>query len=556
MNTGETKLDFVRQIVADDIAAGKHSGRVQTRFPPEPNGFLHLGHAKSICLNFGIAEEYGGKCNLRFDDTNPEKENTEFVEGIREDIRWLGFEWDAEFFASDYFEQLYQWALELIRQGKAYVCDQTLEEVREYRGGWNLPGRNSPFRDRSVEENLDLFQRMRAGEFPDGARTLRAKIDMNSDNMNLRDPAMYRIRHAHHHRTGNSWCLYPTYDWAHGQSDSIEGITHSICTLEFEHHRPLYDWYIEQLGIHHPQQIEFAKLTVSQTMMSKRRLTELVQGGYVSGWDDPRMPTLRGMRRRGFTPESIRNFCGKIGITKFNSITDLALLNLCLREHLNKIAPRVMGVLNPLKVVIENYPEDQIEYRDAINNPEDESAGTRKIPFGRELYIEQDDFMEDAPKKFFRLTVGNEVRLRYAYFLKCHQVLKDETGKPRELRCTYDPETAGGQAPDGRKVKGTIHWVSAQHAFPAEVRLYEQMFEQDDPTDLPEGKDWKEMINPNALTVLHNCQLEPCLRQATPGDIFQFERNGYFCVDSVDSRPDKPVFNRTVTLKDGWKREE
>jgi glutaminyl-tRNA synthetase len=554
MNTAEPKLDFVRQMVADDMAAGKHGSRIQTRFPPEPNGYLHLGHAKAICLNFGIAEEFGGKCNLRFDDTNPEKENIEFVEAIREDIRWLGFKWDAEFFASDYFEQLYQWAVQLIKAGKAFVCDQTLEEVREYRGGWNKPGRNSPFRDRSVAENLDLFARMRAGEFPDGARTLRAKIDMNSDNMNLRDPAMYRIRHAHHHRTGDAWCLYPTYDWAHGQSDSIEGITHSVCTLEFEQHRPLYDWYIEQLGIHHPQQIEFAKLSITQTMMSKRKLTELVQGGYVSGWDDPRMPTLRGVRRRGFTPEAIRNFCTRIGITKFNSHSDLALLNLCVREHLNQIARRVMVVLNPLKVVIENYPERQTEMRQAVNNPEDESAGMREVPFSREIYIEHEDFMEHAPKDFFRLTVGNEVRLRYAYYLKCHEVRKDADGKPVELRCTYDPATAGGQSPDGRKVKGTIHWVSAPHAITAEVRLYEPLFEQEDPSDVPEGKDWKELINPQALVILPNAKSEPSLAHAISGDRFQFERNGYFCVDSRDSKPGSPVFNRTVTLKDGYKK--
>ncbi len=552
MNTAETKMDFVRQIVADDVAAGKHNGRVQTRFPPEPNGYLHLGHAKSICLNFGIATEFGGQCNLRFDDTNPEKEEVEFVESIREDIRWLGFEWDNEHFASDYFDQIFDWAVQLIRDGKAFVCDQTMEEVREYRGGWNKPGRNSPFRDRSVEENLDLFQRMRNGEFKDGARTLRAKIDMNSDNMNLRDPAMYRIRHTAHHRTGDKWCIYPTYDWTHGQSDSLERITHSICTLEFEHHRPLYDWYIEQLSIHHPQQIEFAKLVLSQTMMSKRKLTELVQGGYVSGWDDPRMPTISGIRRRGFTPEAIRNFCARIGVTKFNSMTDLALLNLSIREHLNQIAPRVMGVLNPLKVVIENYPVGESELRTAINNPEDESAGTRQVPFGRELFIEREDFMEDAPKKFFRLTVGNEVRLRYAYFLKCHQVIKDAEGHPLELRCTYDPATAGGQAPDGRKVKGTIHWVAAEQAVTAEVRLYDVLFEQDDPGDVPEGTDWKDLINPQALVVLPNAKLEPSLAEANVGDRFQFERNGYFCVDSKDSRPGKPVFNRTVTLKDGW----
>ena len=552
MNNDDNKLDFVRQIVAADVAAGKHKGRVQTRFPPEPNGYLHLGHAKSICLNFGIATEFGGQCNLRFDDTNPEKEEVEFVESIREDIRWLGFEWNNEHFASDYFDQIFDWAVQLIRDGKAFVCDQTMEEVREYRGGWNQPGRNSPFRDRSVAENLDLFQRMRNGEFKDGARTLRAKIDMNSDNMNLRDPAMYRIRHTAHHRTGDKWCIYPTYDWTHGQSDSLERITHSICTLEFEHHRPLYDWYIEQLSIHHPQQIEFAKLVLSQTMMSKRKLTELVQGGYVSGWDDPRMPTISGIRRRGFTPEAIRNFCARIGVTKFNSMTDLALLNLSIREHLNQIAPRVMGVLNPLKVVIENYPVGESELRTAINNPEDESAGTRQVPFGRELFIEREDFMEDAPKKFFRLTVGNEVRLRYAYFLKCHEVIKDAEGRPIELRCTYDPATAGGQAPDGRKVKGTIHWVSAEQAVTAEVRLYDVLFEQDDPGDVPEGTDWKDLINPQALVVLQNAKLEPSLAEANVGDRFQFERNGYFCVDSKDSRPGKPVFNRTVTLKDGW----
>ena len=552
MNNDDNKLDFVRQIVAADVAAGKHKGRVQTRFPPEPNGYLHLGHAKSICLNFGIATEFGGQCNLRFDDTNPEKEEVEFVESIREDIRWLGFEWDNEHFASDYFDQIFDWAVQLIRDERAFVCDQTMEEVREYRGGWNNPGRNSPFRDRSVAENLDLFQRMRNGEFKDGARTLRAKIDMNSDNMNLRDPAMYRIRHTAHHRTGDKWCIYPTYDWTHGQSDSLERITHSICTLEFEHHRPLYDWYIEQLSIHHPQQIEFAKLVLSQTMMSKRKLTELVQGGYVSGWDDPRMPTISGIRRRGFTPEAIRNFCARIGVTKFNSMTDLALLNLSIREHLNQIAPRVMGVLNPLKVVIENYPVGESELRTAINNPEDESAGTRQVPFGRELFIEREDFMEDAPKKFFRLTVGNEVRLRYAYFLKCHEVIKDAEGRPIELRCTYDPATAGGQAPDGRKVKGTIHWVSAEQAVTAEVRLYDVLFEQDDPGDVPEGTDWKDLINPQALVVLQNAKLEPSLAEANVGDRFQFERNGYFCVDSKDSRPGKPVFNRTVTLKDGW----
>jgi glutaminyl-tRNA synthetase len=545
-------LDFVRQIVTDDVANGKHDSRVQTRFPPEPNGYLHIGHAKSICLNFGIAREFNGHCNLRFDDTNPEKEDTEFVESIREDIRWLGFEWDAEYFASDYFDQLYQWAIQLIKDGKAYVCDQTIEEVREYRGGWNKPGRDSPYRDRCVEENLDLFERMKNGEFKDGEKTLRAKIDMNAENMNLRDPAMYRIRHVSHHRTGDNWCIYPTYDWTHGQSDSIESITHSLCTLEFENHRPLYDWYIDQLGIHHPQQIEFAKLVLSHTMMSKRRLTELVQGGYVDGWDDPRMPTISGFRRRGVTPEAIRSFCDRIGITKFNSMTDLALLNLCIRDHLNQVAPRRMAVLDPIKVVIENYPEGKTEMRSAVNNPEDESAGTREMPFSRELYIERADFMEDAPKKYFRLTVGREVRLKYAYFIKCNEVVKDEDGNIVELRCTYDPETSGGKAPDGRKVKGTIHWVSAEHAVEAEVRLFDVLFEQEDPADVPEGQDWKDLINPHALEIVTNAKLEPALVKAVVGERFQFERNGYFCVDSKDSLPGKPIFNRTVTLRDSW----
>ena len=558
MNVPETEsLDFVRQMVADDQAAGKNEGRVHTRFPPEPNGYLHIGHAKSICLNFGIAERFGGQYNLRFDDTNPEKEDTEYVEAIQQDIRWLGFDWqDRLFFASDYFEQLYQWALELIRKGKAYVCDQTADEVREFRGGWNKEGRNSPYRDRTVEENLDLFQRMKQGEFADGEKTLRAKIDMNSANMNLRDPAMYRIRHVAHHRTGDAWCIYPTYDWAHGESDSIEQITHSICTLEFENHRPLYDWYLDMLEVHHPQQIEFAKLVLSYTVTSKRKLLELVQGDYVDGWDDPRMPTLSGLRRRGVTPESIRNFCAKIGVTKFNSLTDLSLLEQSIREHLNQIAPRVMGVLDPVKVVIENYPEGEIEMRDAINNPEDESAGTRQIPFGRELYIERSDFMEDAPRKFFRLTVGREVRLRYAYFLKCESVVKNDQGEIVELRCTYDRETAGGKAPDGRKVKGTIHWVSAQHAVDAEIRIYQHLFSQENPADVPEGVDWKELLNPESLKVLSDCKLEPSLAEAQSGERFQFERNGYFCVDSKDSKAGKLVFNRTVALKDAWTKSQ
>ena len=552
MNAEKKPLDFVRQIVADDIASGKNDGRVQTRFPPEPNGYLHIGHARSICLNFGMAKEFGGKCNLRFDDTNPEKEDTEFVDAIREDIQWLGFKWEAEFFASDYFDQIYDWAIKLIKDGKAYVCDQPVEEVREYRGGWNKPGKNSPFRDRTVEENLDLFERMKNGEFKDGEKTLRAKIDMNADNMNLRDPAMYRIRHVEHHRTGDKWCIYPTYDWTHGQSDSLESITHSVCTLEFEHHRPLYDWYIEQLGIHHPQQIEFAKLVLTQTMMSKRKLTELVDGNYVSGWDDPLMPTISAFRRRGVPPEALVDFADRIGITKHNSMTDLALLNLCIRDHLNRTAMRVNAVLDPIKVIIENYAEGEFEQRTMPNNPEDENSGTREVPFGREIYIERSDFKEEADKKFFRLTVGGEVRLRNAYFLKCNEAIKDDAGEIVELRCTYDPETAGGKAPDGRKVKGTIHWVSAQHAYQAEVRLYEPLFENDDPGDVPEGTDWKDMINKKALTVLKNAQLEPMLKDAKVGERFQFVRMGYFCVDSKDSQTDKPVFNRTVTLKDPY----
>ncbi len=554
MTTSETKkLDFVRQIIADDVAAGKHDGRVHTRFPPEPNGYLHIGHAKAILLNYEIAEEFGGKFNLRFDDTNPESEETEFVDAIREDVRWLGADWqDREFFASDYFEQLFEMATQLIKDSKAYVCDLTADETREYRGGWNRDGEDSPYRNRSVAENLDLFTRMRNGEFKDGERTLRAKIDMKSNNMNLRDPAMYRIRHREHHRTGDAWCIYPTYDFTHGQSDSIERITHSICTLEFENHRPLYDWYLEQLDIHHPQQIEFAKLKLTHTMTSKRKLRELVEGGYVEGWNDPRMPTISAFRRKGYTPESIRNFCHKIGVTKFNSLTDLALLEQSIREHLNRIAPRVMAVLNPLKVVIENYPRGGSENRIAINNPEDESAGTRLVPFGREIYIERDDFMVDPPKKFFRLGPGREVRLRYGYFLKCHDFVKDRSGEVVELRCTYDPETAGGKAPDGRQVKGTIHWVSAAEAIDAEVRLYDVLFSNEDAADVPDGVDWKETINPNSLTTLTGCKLEPSLVSAVPGDQFQFERNGYFCIDSHDSVPGQLVFNRTVTLKDAW----
>lgn len=555
MSESETKsVDFVRQIVIDDNESGKHNGRVHTRFPPEPNGYLHIGHSKAICVSFGIAQEFGGQCNLRFDDTNPEKEDVEYVESIKNDIRWLGFEWDNLFFASDYFGKLYDLAVQLIKQGDAYVCSLTAEETREYRGGWNKEGRNSPDRDRPVEENLDLFERMKNGEFEDGKYTVRAKIDMNSPNMNLRDPAMYRIRHAHHHRTGDQWCIYPTYDWAHGQSDSIEKITHSCCTLEFENHRPLYDWFIERCGIFHPQQIEFAKLVLSHTIMSKRKLRELVEGGYVTGWDDPRMPTLSAYRRRGYTPDSIRNFCSRIGVTKFNSQTDIGLLEQSIREHLNAIAERRMAVLKPLKVVIENYPEGKSEMRNAINNPEDESAGSRQVPFGREIYIERDDFMEDPPRKFFRLGPGREVRLRYAYFLKCHDFVKDENGEVVELRCTYDPETAGGKAPDGRKVKGTIHWVSAEHAIDAEVRLYDRMFEKENASDVPEGEDWKDYLNPDSLVTLAGCKLEPSLAEATAETPCQFERLGYFCVDSKDSTAEAPVFNRTVTLKDSWAR--
>ena len=547
--------DFVRQIVADDCQSGKHDGQIQTRFPPEPNGYLHIGHAKAICLNFDIAREFKGRCNLRFDDTNPEKEDTEFVEAIQEDIRWLGFSWDQLLFTSDYFDRLYEMAVRLIRQGDAFVCSQTPEQTREFRGGWNVQGQDSPDRDRPVEENLDLFRRMRSGEFPDGAFTLRAKIDMASPNMNLRDPAMYRIRQTPHHRTGDQWCIYPTYDWAHGQSDSMEQVTHSLCTLEFENHRPLYDWYIEKLGIFPSRQIEFAKLSLTFTMMSKRRLLELVQGGWVDGWDDPRMPTLRAFRRRGYTPESIRRFCGKIGITKFNSLTDFGLLEQSIREHLNEVAERRMAVLNPLRVVIENYPEGESELRSAINNPENPDAGTRDIPFGRIIYIERDDFMEDPPRKFFRLAPGREVRLRYAYFLKCHDVVRDSTtGEIVELRCTYDPETAGGKAPDGRKVKGTIHWVAADNAIDAEIRLYEPLFLLENPGDVPEDRDWKEYVNPDSMTRLTGCKLEPSLGTDEPGRAFQFERLGYFCPDTQDWNPGKPVFNRTVTLKDAWSK--
>jgi glutaminyl-tRNA synthetase len=550
------KLDFMREIVAQDVAAGKHHGRVQTRFPPEPNGYLHIGHAKSICLNFGIAREFGGKCNLRFDDTNPTKEDVEYVDSIQNDVRWLGFEWDAVYYASDYFEQLYSWACQLIRQGLAYVDSQTLEEIRQQRGTVSVPGTNSPCRDRSVEENLDLFARMRAGEFPDGAHVLRAKIDMASPHLILRDPLLYRIRHAHHHRTGDAWCIYPMYDYAHGQCDSIEEVTHSICTLEFETHKPLYDWFIEQLGIFPSRQYEFARLNLTYTVMSKRKLLELVEENVVSGWDDPRLPTLCGLRRRGYTPEAIRAFCKTIGITRYNGLTDMVVLENALRETLNRSAERRMAVLDPLKVVITNFPEGEVEPLQAVNNPEDESAGTREIPFTRELYIEREDFMEVAPKKYFRLAPGQEVRLRWAYFIKCEEVIKSADGTIVELRCTYDPQTRGGNAPDGRKVKGTIHWVSASHAVSAEVRLYDHLLKIEDPAKMEEGTGWRAALNENSLQVLTGCKLEPSLRDARPGVPVQFERKGYFVADSVDSTPERLVFNRSVTLKDAWQKQQ
>jgi glutaminyl-tRNA synthetase len=556
----EAPVDFIRQIVIADLEAGKNDGRVHTRFPPEPNGYLHIGHAKSILLNYGIAEEFDGKFNLRFDDTNPGKEDTEYVESILEDVRWLGADWeDRLFYASDYFEQLYEWAEKLIRDGKAYVCDLSPAEISEYRGkaireGDQVitpPWKESPYRNRSVEENLDLFRRMRAGEFPDGSKTLRAKIDMTHPNLNMRDPVMYRILRATHHRTGDEWCIYPTYDWTHGQSDSIEGITHSICTLEFENHRPLYDWFLDQLGVYHPQQIEFARLNMTYTVMSKRKLLQLVEEGHVAGWDDPRMPTIAGLRRRGYTPEAIRDFAKRIGVTKAESTVDVAFLEHCLRQDLNKRAPRRMGVLDPLKVIITNYPDDQTEELPAINNPEDESAGTRQVPFSKVLYIEREDFMENPPKKFYRLAPGREVRLRYAYFITCTDVVKDKAGNIVELHCTYDPATRGGDAPDGRRVKATLHWVSAQHAIDAEVRLYDHLFTKENPLEVKEGEDWLDNLNPNSLQVLTRCKIEPSLASAKPGERYQFERKGYFCVDP-DSRAGKPVFNRTVTLRDTW----
>lgn len=552
MSTDDAPLDFIRQIVANDVSAGRHQGRVQTRFPPEPNGYLHIGHAKSICLNFGIAKEFGGRCNLRFDDTNPTAEDTEYVDAIQDDIRWLGFEWDSLHFASDYFEQLYEWAERLIRDGLAFVDSQSLEEIRAQRGTISEPGVPSPYRDRPVEESLDLFRRMRAGEFGDGTHVLRAKIDMASPHLMLRDPLLYRIRHAHHHRTGDKWCIYPMYDYAHGQSDAIEQVTHSLCSLEFETHRPLYDWLIEKLELFPSKQYEFARLNLTYTVLSKRKLLELVREGLVAGWDDPRMPTIRGLRRRGYTPEAIRNFCREIGVTKYTGTTDMVVLENSLREDLNRRAERRMAVLSPLKVVITNYPEGQSEELDAVNNPEDESAGVRRVPFSRELYIEQDDFMEDPPKKFFRLAPGAEVRLRWAYFLKCDEVIKDEQGEIVELRCTYDPETRGGNAPDGRKVKGTIHWVSAAHAVDAEVRLYDHLLNVESVGDVPDDEDWKTRLNPESLKVLSGCKLEPSLREAVVGEPVQFERLGYFVADSADHSASQPVFNRAVTLRDTW----
>ncbi len=547
--------NFIREIILGDLKTNKYGGRVQTRFPPEPNGYLHIGHAKAICLDFGLADEFHGHTNLRFDDTNPSKEETEYVDSIMEDVRWLGFHWDGLFYASDYFGQLYEWAIKLIQVGKAYVDDLSADEIREYRGTLTKPGKDSPYRNRSVAENLDLFERMKAGEFPDGSRVLRAKIDMASPNLNMRDPVMYRILHASHHRTGDQWCIYPMYDYAHGQSDSLERVTHSMCTLEFEDHRPLYNWFIGQLGIFPSQQIEFDRLNLTYTLLSKRKLLQLVQQGHVSGWDDPRMPTLCGIRRRGYTPEAIRNFCNSIGVSKTNGSIELAMLEHFVREDLNKRAPRVMAVLRPLKLVIDNYPEGQVEEMDAVNNPEDASTGTRKVPFSRILYIEQDDFREDPPKGYFRLSPGREVRFRYAYFVTCTSVVKNDQGEIVEVRCTYDPATRGGNAPDGRKVKSTIHWVSAAHAVDAEVRLYDNLFSKEDPSRVEEGKDFTSNLNPNSLEVLSHCKLEPSLANVPVGSRWQFERLGYFCVDP-DSVPGRPVFNRTVALKDTWAKVE
>lgn len=551
MPTMYENSNFIKEAIEEDLKSGRFK-TVHTRFPPEPNGYLHIGHAKAICIDFGMAETFGGKTNLRYDDTNPVKEDTEYVDAIKEDIHWLGFDWeDREFYASDYFEQLYQWAEQLILQGDAYVDDLSADEIREYRGTLTEPGKNSPYRDRSVEENLDLFRRMKNGEFPDGSRVLRAKIDMSSGNINMRDPVMYRILHATHHRTGDTWCIYPMYDFAHGQSDSIEGITHSLCDLAYEAHRPLYDWFVEKLGIFHPRQIEFSRLNLTYTILSKRFLKMMVDNKHVNGWDDPRMPTLCGMRRRGFTSEAIRDFIEKVGVAKNESIVDVSLLEHCVRDQLNATANRVMAVLNPLKLIIDNYPEEQVEELEAINNPEDENAGTRSIPFSKILYIEQEDFMEDPPKKYFRLSPGNEVRLRYGYYVKCTHAVKDENGEVIEVHCTYDPETRGGYSPDGRKVKGTIHWVSAENALDAEVRLYDRLFSKPDPDNTEEGETFLDYLNPDSLTILTKCKVEPSLMAAQPGDRFQFERQGYFCMD-LDSKPNQLIFNRTVGLRDSW----
>ena len=549
-----TATNFIRHIIDADQKAGKNNGRVHTRFPPEPNGYLHIGHAKSICLNFGLARDYNGLCNLRFDDTDPSKESIEYVDSIKADVRWLGFDWqDREYYASDYFEQLFEYAVQLIKAGKAYVDSLSADEIREYRGTLTTPGKNSPYRERSIEENLDLFERMRAGEFKDGEHVLRAKIDMASPNIIMRDPTLYRIKHVAHYRTGKMWCIYPMYDFTHCLSDSIEGITHSNCTLEFEPNRELYDWVLDNLDVFHPQQIEFARLNLSFTVLSKRKLIRLVEEGHVESWDDPRMPTISGLRRRGYTPASIRNFCDRIGVAKADSMVDMALLEYCVREDLNKTAPRFMGVLRPLKVVIDNYPADREEELEAINNPEDPSAGTRMVPFSRELYIERDDFMEDPPKKFFRLAPGREVRLRYAYFITCVDVVKDPaSGEITELHCTYDPATRGGDAPDGRRVKGTLHWVSAKHAVNAQVRLYNALFTKENPNEVEEGKDFTAYLNPDSVEVLYDCKLEPALAALAPGGNCQFERLGYFCMDAKKASPESPLFSRTVTLRDTW----
>lgn len=548
---GAATSNFIRAIIDDDLKTNKWDGRVQTRFPPEPNGYLHIGHAKAICLSFGFAMEFNGKCNLRFDDTNPTKEDQEYVDSIMEDVHWLGFNWDNRFYASDYYDKLYEYAVELIKMGKAFVCQLNADEMRKYRGTLTESGSESPWRNRSVDENLALFERMKNGEFADGEYTLRAKIDMTSPNINMRDPVIYRIKHATHHRTGDKWCIYPMYDYTHCVSDSLERITHSICTLEFEDHRPLYDWFLDQLKVYHPQQIEFARLNISYTVMSKRKLLELVEKKYVSGWDDPRMPTICGMRRRGYTPEAIRNFAERIGVAKKESLVDISLLEFCVREDLNKKVIRVMGVVNPLRVVIDNYPDDLTEELDAVNNPEDPSMGTRKVPFSRTILVERDDFMEDPPKKFYRLSVGREVRLRYAYLITCNEVIKDDNGEIVELHCSYDPETRGGNTPDGRKVQGTIHWVSEKHAYDAEVRLYDNLFKSETPGDVPEGMDWKDDLNQDSLKTV-TAKVEPSLKDSAPAVNYQFERIGYFYTDPIDSQPGKPVFNRTVTLRDTW----